>query len=337
LVIGRTYQWMYYGSNALASGSGATDLPLVDFRVLTGTTTTSLGTADSYANEGTGVTDTWTLRQRTFVPTANAVTLQLWDTVLGANGDDLATTQIQLRECRPNVDVSVTKTNGVNQVTALGTTAYVITVGNAGPGDADNVTVRDPLAVGLSKTAVSCAATGVGAACPPLVNVSGLEGAGLLIPTLPVGTTIVFTVTANVTALNGTVTNTVNLSLPAGITDTNTANNSASDVDRVQGQSAITISKTNNTTTLAAGSTTSYTITVVNNGPSDASNAVLRDPAAAGLSCASSVACTASGGASCGGPSVALATLQNGFAIPSFPSGGQLVLTLTCGVTATGQ
>jgi uncharacterized repeat protein (TIGR01451 family) len=338
LMTGRTYLWMYYGSNTLASGNTtATSLPTIDFRVVTGTTTTSLGTADSYANEGAGVTDTWTLRQRTFTAVVNAVTLQLWDTVIGTSGDDFGSTQIQLRECRPNVDVFVTKTNGVSQVTALGTTAYVITVGNAGPGDADNVTVRDPVAVGLTKTGVSCAANGVGAACPPLVNVSGLEGSGLLIPTLPVNTTIVFTVTANVTALNGTVTNTVNLSLPAGVTDTNTANNSASDADRVQGQAAITIAKTNNTTTLVAGNTTSYTITVVNNGPSDASGSVLRDPVTPGLSCTTAAVCTASGGASCGAPSIPIATLQSGFTIPSFPSGGQLILNLVCGVTATGQ
>jgi uncharacterized repeat protein (TIGR01451 family) len=338
LVTGRTYLWMYYGSNTLASGNiTATDLPLIDFRVVTGTTTTSLGTADSYANEGAGITDTWTLRQRTFVAGANAVTLQLWDTVIGISGDDFGSTQIQLRECRPSVDVFVRKTNGVSQVTALGTTAYVITVGNSGPGDADNVTVRDPVAIGLTKTGVSCVATGVGAACPPLVNVGGLEGSGLLIPTLPVGTTVVFTVTASVTALNGTVTNTVNLSLPAGVTDTNTTNNSASDPDRVQGLAAITINKTNNTATLVAGSTTSYTITVANAGPSDASGSVLRDPVAPGLSCTTAASCTASGGASCGAPSIPVLTLQSGFTIPSFPAGGQLVLSLTCSVTATGQ
>jgi uncharacterized repeat protein (TIGR01451 family) len=140
-----------------------------------------------------------------------------------------------------------------------------------------------------------------------------------------------------VTALNGTVTNTVNLSLPAGVTDTNTTNNSASDTDRVQGQAAITIAKTNNTTTLVAGSTTSYTITVVNNGPSDASGSVLRDPVTPGLSCTTAAVCTPSGGASCGAPTIPIPTLQSGFTIPSFPSGGQLILNLVCSVTATGQ
>lgn len=337
LVPGRTYTWFYYGSNALASGNAAADLPLIDLRIVNGTVTTSLGAADSYANEPAGATDTWTLRERIFTASASAVTLQLWDAALGNAGDDFASTQVQLRECRPSVDVFVTKTNGVSQVTALGTTAYVITVGNAGPGDADNVTVRDAVAIGLAKTGVSCAATGVGAICPALVNVIGLEGSGLLIPTLPVGTTVVFTVTANVTALNGTVTNTVNLTLPAGVTDTNTANNNANDVDRVQGLAAIIITKTNGTNTLIAGSTTNYTITVANNGPSDASNSVLRDPTTPGLRCTTAAVCTASAGASCGAPSIPIATLQSGFTIPSFPSGGQLVLSLICSVTATGQ
>ncbi|NJS37419.1 MAG: DUF11 domain-containing protein, partial [Brachymonas sp.] len=337
LTVGRNYIWIYYGSNSAAVGTPSTNSPIVEFRTLIGTTTATLGAADTFNSEPAASSDTWTLRQRTFNATANNITLQLWDTQLAANRNEFALTQIQLRECRPNVDVFVGKTNGVSQVTALGTTAYVITVGNAGPGDADNVTVRDPVAVGLTKTAVSCAATGAGAACPPLVNVSGLEGSGLLIPTLPVGTTVLFTVTANVTALNGTVTNTVNLSLPAGVTDNTPANNGDFDADRVQGLAAITINKTNNTNTLVAGSTTSYTITVANAGPSDASGAVLRDPVAPGLSCSTAAVCTASGGASCGAPSIPIATLTSGFTLPSFPAGGRLVLNVVCSVTATGQ
>jgi uncharacterized repeat protein (TIGR01451 family) len=337
LTVGRSYIWFYYGSNAAVVGSASTDSPQIDFRTVVGTSTATLGANEVFATEPGGTSDTWTIKQRSFAAAANNVTLQLWDTQTNSNRDEFAVTQIILRECRPNVDVSVSKSNGVSQVTALGTTAYVITVGNAGPGDADNVTVRDPVAVGLNKTAVACSALGAGSACPASVNVSGLEGAGLLIPTLPVGTTVVFTVSASVTALNGSVTNSVGLTLPAGVTDSNLANNNASDTDNVLAVAAISISKTNGTNTLVAGSTTSYTITVANAGPSDASGSVLRDPPVSGLSCTGPVACTASGGASCGGPSVPLATLQSGFTIPAFPGGGQLVLSLTCGVTATGQ
>ena len=337
LVAGRSYTWFYYGSNAAVVGSGSTNSPQIDFRTVAGTATATLGVNEVFNTEPGGSSDTWTIKQRSFTATAANITLQLWDTQTASNLDEFAVTQIILRECRPNVDVLVGKSNGVSQVTALGTTAYVITVGNAGPGDADNVTVYDPAAVGLSKTGVVCSATGAAAACPTSVSVSGLEGAGLLIPTLPTGTTVVFTVTANVTALNGSVTNAVSLTLPAGVTDGNLSNNNASDTDNVRGLAALSITKTNNTSTLVAGSTTSYTITVNNAGPSDASGAVLRDPPATGLSCTGPVTCSASGGASCGGPSILLATLVSGFTIPSLPSGGQLQLTLTCGVTATGQ
>lgn len=337
LTVGRNYLWAYYGSNAAAVGNAGTNSPQIEFRTVAGTATATLGAAEIFNTEPAGTSDTWTIKQRSFSAAANNITLQLWDTQTANNRDEFAVTQIQLRECRPNVDVTVAKSNGTSQVTALGTTAYVITVGNAGPGDADNVTVRDPVAIGLTKTGVSCAANGSGAACPASVSVSGLEGAGLLIPTLPVNTTVIFTVTANVTALNGSVTNAVSLSLPAGVIDTNPANNSASDTDSVRALASISITKTNNTSTLVAGSTTNYTITVANAGPSDASGSVLRDPAAPGLSCTGPVSCTASGGASCGGPTVPLATLQSGFTIPAFPGGGQLVLTLSCGVTATGQ
>ncbi len=338
LTVGRSYAWLYYGSNAAAVGNAGTNSPQIEFRTLAGTVTATLGAAEVFNTEPAASSDTWTIKQRSFSATANNLTLQLWDTQTAANRDEFAVTQIQLRECRPNVDVFVSKNNGVSQVTALGTTAYVITVGNAGPGNADNVTVLDPVAVGLTKTGVSCSATGVGAACPPLVNVSGLEVSGLLIPTLPVGTTVVLTVTANVTALNGSVTNAVSLSLPSGIVDGTPTNNSASDTDRVQGLAAITITKNNGTNTLVAGSTTSYTITVANAGPSDASGSVLRDPPVQGLSCTTAATCTASGGASCGAPSIPIATLQiSGLTIPSFPATGQLVLNLVCSVTATGQ
>lgn len=158
----------------------------------------------------------------------------------------------------------------------------------------------------------------------------------MAIPTLPVNTTVLFTVTASISALNGTVTNTVSLQLPSGMRDTNLGNNSAADADAVRGDANISISNTNGTNTLVASGTTAYTVTVANSGPSDASNSVLRDPVATGLSCTTAVTCAASGGASCAA-TIPAATLQSGYTIPALPSGGQIKVVLTCSVTATGQ
>ena len=334
LTVGTNYQWLYYGSNALNRGSGATDLPTIQMRVLITTTFTLV--SNSFPNEGAGTSDSWTLRQSVFAATATSVTLQLWDAAAGTNGDEFASTQIQLRECRPNTDPFVTKTNGVNLVNTFGSTSYVITVGNNGPGPADGVTVKDPVAIGLNKTAISCLAVGSGATCPPSTTLAGIEGTGLVIPSLPVNTTVLFTITASVTALNGTVTNTVNLQLPVTLTDNNLANNSASDADAVKGAANISVAKTNGTNTLVAGGTTAYTVTVANAGPSNASGAVVSDPVAAGLSCTTAATCTASGGASCAA-SIPIGTLQSGYTIPGLPAGGQINIVLICSVTATGQ
>ena len=98
----------------------------------------------------------------------------------------------------------------------------------------------------------------------------------------------------------------------------------------------LSITKTNGTNTLLAGSTTTYIITASNGGPSSANNAVLKDPIATGLVC-TAVTCTSSGGAAC--PAVVdTATLQGaGLVIPNFPGNSSVTLSLVCGVTATGQ
>ncbi|MBC7648314.1 MAG: DUF11 domain-containing protein, partial [Vitreoscilla sp.] len=188
----------------------------------------------------------------------------------------------------------------------------------------------------LNKTAITCLAVGIGATCPPSTTLAGIEGTGLVIPSLPINTTVLFTVTASVTALNGTVTNTANLQLPVTLTDNNLANNSAADVNSVKGAANISITKTNGTNSVASGSTTAYTITVANAGPSNASGAVLSDPVSAGLSCTTAASCTSSGGASCAA-SIPIATLQSGYTIRGLPAGGQINIVVTCGVTATGQ
>ena len=96
------------------------------------------------------------------------------------------------------------------------------------------------------------------------------------------------------------------------------------------------ITKTNGVSTLVAGSTTTYTITATNGGPSAADGTIVKDPAASGINC-TSVTCGAAGGAIC--PAVSdVATLQAaGLVIPTFPANSTITFTLTCGVIATGQ
>jgi uncharacterized repeat protein (TIGR01451 family) len=344
LVPGRQYLFMYYGSNAIAGGGTPPDLPNISMRVSSGTSTVVNLATHSYANEPAG-TDTWTLRQAVFTATTATMSVELWDAAAGANGDDFASTQFILRECRPQADPRVTKSNGVNTVTALTQTTYTVVVSNPGPGDAPGVLVIDPVATGLQKDSISCSAS-AGAQCPLATTISGIEGAGLVIPQLSAGHTVTFTIVATVQALNGSVTNAVSLTIPPDVIDSNAGNNTAQDMDNVLGVANLAIAKTNNTTTLVAGSTTNYTITINNFGPSPADGALLRDAPSAGLSCATGVACTSNDGnlAVCPGGSVGtpnqtvtFANLLAGSTIPRLRQGGVLTLALSCGVTATGQ
>ena len=101
----------------------------------------------------------------------------------------------------------------------------------------------------------------------------------------------------------------------------------------------LAITKTNGVNSVVAGSTTTYTITVSNGGPSDADGALLKDPLAAGLSCLQASCTGVSGGASCpAAGSVTIASLQGaGITLAVLPASSTVTFSVVCGVTATGQ
>ena len=93
--------------------------------------------------------------------------------------------------------------------------------------------------------------------------------------------------------------------------------------------------------TVATGGLSTFTLTATNSGPSAANDAVLRDTPGPGLDCTDPglpATCSASGGAVCPGAAVPMANLLSsaGVAIPTFPAGGSVVITVQCRVTATG-
>ena len=107
-----------------------------------------------------------------------------------------------------------------------------------------------------------------------------------------------------------------------------------------QEQPDVTITKTNGVTSVNAASTTTYTLTVTNKGPSDADGTVLKDPAATGLVKTGTPTCVASGGAFC--PTLNDASLVTnaalegvGVTVETLPSGGSLTITVTAIVTAS--
>ena len=72
----------------------------------------------------------------------------------------------------------------------------------------------------------------------------------------------------------------------SGSAETNSANDSASDTDSADVQYDVSVTKTNGTTTVVPGATTTYTITVSNAGPSTAtSDNMLMESAISLISC----------------------------------------------------
>lgn len=126
-------------------------------------------------------------------------------------------------------DLGIALTNNRAWVTAGQPTSYTITTGNGGPDAVVGARVQVPLPSGLSALNWTCSVTGT-------ANCQSAAGTGAIDALVDIGTspsdTAVFTLTAtvqNTPEQNITVTGTI--SAPTGTTDTNPANNTASDTD----------------------------------------------------------------------------------------------------------
>jgi large repetitive protein len=217
------------------------------------------------------------------------------------------------------------------------TLTYIVTLTNDGTAASAGTTLQDQIPAGttyvpgstlLNGLALADVAGAMPYAVTRTVNSAG-QGAGIL--AVGASATVSFVVSIN-NATTITVTNTATGDIDgAGAATAQTAT-VATPIQRIAN---LTISKTNGVSTVVAGGTTVYTITVSNLGPSGADGAVVADPPAVGLSCTSVSCNVASGSATCPAP-LTLAAFQAGAAIPAFPANSSLVFVLNCDVTATG-
>ncbi|MDB5964467.1 MAG: hypothetical protein JWQ72_967 [Polaromonas sp.] len=350
LTVGRVYQSMTYMSNATRPTTSSTTLPDLRLQVNQGAGAITLAavsatfsTTGGRSNNETG-SDTWTLVQGTFTASATAVTLSIANfSVFGSaadTGDVAALAQINLRACLPAIDLSITKSNGGTTMSSLGTTTYTIVIANSSATAASNTLVTDSPAANIAKSSVTCAAS-TGSTCPASLAVLTFESPGLVIPLVAATNgRVTLTLVATVSGPPGSsATNAVTMSA-IDYLDSNLSNNQAEDTDLILGSADLRVSKTNGTSTVAAGGTTGYTLTVSNFGPSTVNGAVLKDPSATGLSC-SSVTCTGvTGATSC--PTVGSTTIAGlqgggGIVLPGMISPATISFFVTCDITATGQ
>ena len=199
-------------------------------------------------------------------------------------------------------DLSLTKTDAPDPVAPGADLTYTITVTNNGPSSAQNVTVNDTLPTGTTfgsatssqgscagTTTVSCALGSIANGASPTITLVVHVG-----PSVADGTVI-----SNTASVSSTT------------ADPTSANNSATSTTTVAASAELAVAKTDAPDPVVAGTDLTYTITVTNNGPSEAANATLSDTLPTGTTFGSA---TPSQG-SCAGTttvSCALGSIANG-------------------------
>ncbi|HRE89585.1 MAG TPA: DUF11 domain-containing protein, partial [Myxococcota bacterium] len=140
----------------------------------------------------------------------------------------------------PQADLSVTKTDGLGGIAWNQNTTYTMVVRNDGPSAVTGATVVDTLPSQLTAATWSCVAAG-GGTC------GAASGSGSINTTvnLPVNATATFTLNARVIAGvgNGTVTNTISVTAPGGVTDNYPNNNAALDTNFIGELRTVNVTK----------------------------------------------------------------------------------------------
>jgi uncharacterized repeat protein (TIGR01451 family) len=161
-------------------------------------------------------------------------------------------------------DLSITKTDSDDPVLAGNNLTYTVTVSNAGPSDAQNVVVTDTLPAGVTFVSTN------GCAEDP----NGVPTCGL--GNIAAGGSAQYTITVTVdSSTTGTITNSATVA--SDTTDLNGGNDTATEQTTVNTEADLSIAKMDTDDPVLAGSNLIYTLTVTNNGPSDAQNVVVTD------------------------------------------------------------
>ncbi len=222
-------------------------------------------------------------------------------------------------------DLSVTKADTPDPVTAGTNLTYTFAVSNAGPGDADNVSITD--VIPTSTTFVSFQQNSGPAFTLTTPPVGGTGTVTATAATLASGASATFTLVVNVNANtpNGsTLTNTATVSTSGN--DPTGANNSDTETTAVNTQADLSVTKSDSPDPVSPGDDITYTIVITNAGPSDAQNLQLTDNIPANTTFLSAFQTS--------GPAFTLTTPPSGSGgtvtatIPSFAAGATATFTL---------
>ena len=191
----------------------------------------------------------------------------------------------------PVADMSITKTDGATSAIPGTVVSYTVVATNVGPSDVVGATVADAVPSTLLGATWTC--TGAdGGTCGSGAGTGSISE----VVNLPVGATVTYVVTATVDpAATGTLVNSASITPPAGTTDPDPSDNSATDIDTLTPHADLFVTKTDAQTNVVPGTAVTYTVVAGNDGPSAVAGAILTDVLPAEL-LGSTWTCTAVGG-----------------------------------------
>jgi uncharacterized repeat protein (TIGR01451 family) len=139
-------------------------------------------------------------------------------------------------------NLTLTKTDGQGTYATGQGLVYTLVVTNNGAAPVSDAVFTDPAVAGLSVTGVTCGSATLGSECPAAASTSValMQSTGVVVPLLAPGGSVTFTVNATATATSGSLVNTASIAVPAGVTESVPADNTATDTD-VQGGSIIIV------------------------------------------------------------------------------------------------
>ena len=215
-------------------------------------------------------------------------------------------------------DLNIANSDNQSQYTPGTTLTYTIAVNSSGPNNVTGAIVANTFPAGSTWTAVFAGgATG---------NASG-NGSINETVNIPLTGSIVYTAIVPIpSSQTGSLNNISTVTVPAGVTDPNLANNEAQDLDTQNSIADLSITNTDGQATFIAGSTHTYTVVVKNNGPSDVTGATVTNS----LPAASTWAAVFTGGAT--GAANGTGDIN---ASVNIPSGGTITYTVTVPIPGT--
>lgn len=202
----------------------------------------------------------------------------------------------------PQIDLTITKSDSPDPVVAGNQLNYTLNVTNNGPSEATGVSVTDTLPAGVTFNSVN---PSQGSAS----ETGGVVTANL--GTLSNGANATVDITVDVPAsASGTLDNTASVS--GNETESNSANNSDNESTQLNQEVDLQITKTDSTDPITPGDSLTYSLTVMNNGPSDATGVTVVDTLPAEVTFNSAVPSQGSASEAAGVVTAALGSLPTG-------------------------